>query len=222
MSSIFIHVQHAAHMHLISFDFFMEYRVLALLPHKPCGLKLLPMMRRDDPREKTKETNPTCIDIGYDMIYDIAIQVGCQRTPLGQSDRILLSHWIPKKFVRIQDSIWFPAFLLAARFQQINRRHREITASPNKNPSKKPEEQIQPTPAKSSSCCFEFFTYAMVRSQASEFLLAGASACGAITLTNPVDVVKTRLQLQGELRASGAAYTGQGWGGRPFMIGCSE
>ncbi|CAL1128557.1 unnamed protein product [Cladocopium goreaui] len=48
----------------------------------------------------------------------------------------------------------------------------------------------------------------MVRSQASEFLLAGASACGAITLTNPVDVVKTRLQLQGELRASGAAYTG--------------
>ena len=40
-------------------------------------------------------------------------------------------------------------------------------------------------------------------------MLAGASACGAITLTNPVDVVKTRLQLQGELRTTTAAYTGR-------------
>lgn len=40
-------------------------------------------------------------------------------------------------------------------------------------------------------------------------MLAGASACGAITLTNPVDVVKTRLQLQGELRTTtGRQYTG--------------
>eukprot|EP00438_Fugacium_kawagutii_P026765 Skav216455 [mRNA] locus=scaffold50:716300:717188:- [translate_table: standard] len=50
----------------------------------------------------------------------------------------------------------------------------------------------------------------MVRSQGAEFLLAGASACGAITLTNPVDVVKTRLQLQGELRSTTSAYTGIG------------
>ncbi len=49
----------------------------------------------------------------------------------------------------------------------------------------------------------------MSRSQGAEFVLAGASACGAITLTNPVDVVKTRLQLQGELRTTTAAYTGR-------------
>lgn len=48
----------------------------------------------------------------------------------------------------------------------------------------------------------------MPRSQSAEFILAGTSACGAITLTNPVDVVKTRLQLQGELKQKGAVYTG--------------
>lgn len=50
------------------------------------------------------------------------------------------------------------------------------------------------------------------RSQGAEFVLAGASACGAITLTNPVDVVKTRLQLQGELRmgpTTTGTYTGR-------------
>lgn len=52
------------------------------------------------------------------------------------------------------------------------------------------------------------------RSQAAEFILAGASACCAITFCNPVDVVKTRLQLQGELAAKSAsgevAYRGVG------------
>ena len=49
------------------------------------------------------------------------------------------------------------------------------------------------------------------RSQGAEFVLAGLAACGAITLTNPIDVVKTRLQLQGELAAAGGkAYTGIG------------
>mmetsp|Transcript_17086 Transcript_17086/g.38825 ORF Transcript_17086/g.38825 Transcript_17086/m.38825 type:complete len:315 (+) Transcript_17086:77-1021(+) len=55
------------------------------------------------------------------------------------------------------------------------------------------------------------------RAQGAEFLVAGTAACGAITFTNPVDVVKTRLQLQGELAAAGgsaaqgeAAYTGVG------------
>ncbi|CAE7662057.1 Slc25a35 [Symbiodinium pilosum] len=47
-----------------------------------------------------------------------------------------------------------------------------------------------------------------------EFVLAGLAACGAITLTNPIDVVKTRLQLQGELSKTGRsaekAYTGIG------------
>ncbi|CAJ1397324.1 unnamed protein product [Effrenium voratum] len=47
------------------------------------------------------------------------------------------------------------------------------------------------------------------RSQKAEFVLAGLAACGAITATNPVDVVKTRLQLQGELKgAKASAYTG--------------
>ena len=52
------------------------------------------------------------------------------------------------------------------------------------------------------------------RSQGAEFVLAGLAACGAITLTNPIDVVKTRLQLQGELTKTGRsaekAYTGIG------------
>ena len=49
------------------------------------------------------------------------------------------------------------------------------------------------------------------RSQGAEFVLAGLAACGAITLTNPIDVVKTRLQLQGELAGKGdRAYTGIG------------
>jgi hypothetical protein len=41
---------------------------------------------------------------------------------------------------------------------------------------------------------------------------AGAlAACGAVTVTNPMEVVKTRLQLQGELAAKGQVkkiYTG--------------
>ena len=36
-----------------------------------------------------------------------------------------------------------------------------------------------------------------------EFLLGGVSACGAGFFTNPLEVVKTRMQLQGELRARG-------------------
>lgn len=58
------------------------------------------------------------------------------------------------------------------------------------------------------------------RSQGAEFVLAGASACGAITLTNPVDVVKTRLQLQGELRTgptTTGTYTGRDL---PFEMSC--
>lgn len=36
-----------------------------------------------------------------------------------------------------------------------------------------------------------------------EFLLGGLAACGAGFFTNPLEVVKTRIQLQGELRARG-------------------
>lgn len=32
-----------------------------------------------------------------------------------------------------------------------------------------------------------------------QFLLGGLAACGAVTFTNPWEVIKTRLQLQGEL-----------------------
>ncbi|CAG0914183.1 unnamed protein product [Notodromas monacha] len=36
-----------------------------------------------------------------------------------------------------------------------------------------------------------------------EFVLGGVAACGACVFTNPLEVVKIRLQLQGELRAKG-------------------
>lgn len=36
-----------------------------------------------------------------------------------------------------------------------------------------------------------------------EFLLGGVSTCGAALFTNPLEVVKTRMQLQGELQAKG-------------------
>lgn len=36
-----------------------------------------------------------------------------------------------------------------------------------------------------------------------EFLIGGLATCGAGFFTNPLEVVKTRMQLQGELRAHG-------------------
>mmetsp|Transcript_6195 Transcript_6195/g.15177 ORF Transcript_6195/g.15177 Transcript_6195/m.15177 type:complete len:316 (-) Transcript_6195:40-987(-) len=65
------------------------------------------------------------------------------------------------------------------------------------------------------------------RGKGAEFILAGTSACCAITLTNPVDVVKTRLQLQGELVAGAAANAKpsvayRGVGHALYRIGASE
>lgn len=36
-----------------------------------------------------------------------------------------------------------------------------------------------------------------------EFAIGAVAACGACLLSNPMDVLKTRMQLQGELRARG-------------------
>ncbi|CAG5116978.1 unnamed protein product [Candidula unifasciata] len=43
----------------------------------------------------------------------------------------------------------------------------------------------------------------MATNGAVEFLLGGLATCGASFFTNPLEVVKTRMQLQGELRAHG-------------------
>ncbi|VVT58644.1 uncharacterized protein SAPINGB_P006312 [Magnusiomyces paraingens] len=43
------------------------------------------------------------------------------------------------------------------------------------------------------------------------FLAGGVAACGAVTVTNPIELIKTRMQLQGELAARGEVkkvYTG--------------
>lgn len=40
----------------------------------------------------------------------------------------------------------------------------------------------------------------METSNAIEFLLGGLATCGAGFFTNPLEVVKTRMQLQGELK----------------------
>jgi hypothetical protein len=45
------------------------------------------------------------------------------------------------------------------------------------------------------------------KSQTSEFWLGGAAAIAAISVMHPVDVVKSRLQIQGE-KAGGRRYTG--------------
>ena len=36
-----------------------------------------------------------------------------------------------------------------------------------------------------------------------EFLIGATASCGAVLISNPFDVVKTRMQLQGELKAKG-------------------
>ena len=36
-----------------------------------------------------------------------------------------------------------------------------------------------------------------------EFVLGATAACGAVLISNPLDVIKTRMQLQGELKARG-------------------
>lgn len=48
-------------------------------------------------------------------------------------------------------------------------------------------------------------------STAGGFIAGGIAACGAVTVTNPIELVKTRMQLQGELAAKGQTkkiYTG--------------
>ncbi|KAK9455375.1 mitochondrial carrier domain-containing protein [Dipodascopsis uninucleata] len=48
-------------------------------------------------------------------------------------------------------------------------------------------------------------------SSAGGFIAGAIAACGAVTVTNPIEIVKTRLQLQGELHARGEVkkiYTG--------------
>ena len=44
-----------------------------------------------------------------------------------------------------------------------------------------------------------------------KYVIGGLAACGAVTVSNPMEVVRTRLQLQGELTAEGhyrKYYTG--------------
>lgn len=41
------------------------------------------------------------------------------------------------------------------------------------------------------------------RSLKTQFVLGALASCGAVTVSNPMEVVKTRLQLQGELQKAG-------------------
>ena len=43
----------------------------------------------------------------------------------------------------------------------------------------------------------------MAKDNIAEFLIGSMAACGACVFTNPLEVVKTRMQLQGELQARG-------------------
>lgn len=55
-----------------------------------------------------------------------------------------------------------------------------------------------------------------------EFLNSGLAAVGAIVFTNPLDVVRTRLQLQGQLQRNPAKKTYRGVGHALYRIGRQE
>ena len=58
----------------------------------------------------------------------------------------------------------------------------------------------------------------MDRSNAVEFLLGGLATSGAGVFTNPLEVVKTRMQLQGELKVRGAWDSGHLLGSSPTLV----
>lgn len=49
----------------------------------------------------------------------------------------------------------------------------------------------------------ELTPYLPIPPSAMDFILSGVAACGACLFTNPLEVVKTRMQLQGELQSRG-------------------
>lgn len=75
--------------------------------------------------------------------------------------------------------------------------------------------RVQP----SHCCCTRAAAARKLATVGKGFLAGCVASCGAVAVTNPVDVIRTRLELQGELASGGAKlYRGAIHGGRAGWV----